>query len=429
MPATSTAKGKRKSTGAAPLAKKARTAIKVADSDSDAGSSGGEQASSPSNTAATDTEDDVKLQKKKASKAKAPAKKAVKKNGTTPKSKPPVKGKRARKSKGSDESDDDDDESEYAASAASEENDDDHEYDSDESDGGVKTRVVRDVQKKLPAPRENAETPIILPTTLDFLARLVKNNDREWFKARDAEYRHALLNFNTFIKAWIPLASEADWQLPHLPAKDVVHWIYRDVRFSKDKTPYKTYLCANHSRTGRKGPFAGYYLHIAPQGRSFLGCGTWSPQAKELKAIRDEILRDPAPLRKVLAEPDFVELYGSDKPRMDGKRTSIFGHSDQLKNAPKLPDVDKTHKDIDLLKCRSFAVETKFTDDEVLSEDFLQSVKKAMEVAAPFVHVLNEMILPTPPSEDEEESGGEEEDEADPADESGSEEAGGESEA
>ena len=121
-----------------------------------------------------------------------------------------------------------------------------------------------------------AETPIILPTTLDFLARLVKNNEREWFKARGAcspsthieahplippeaclqmpstgqsttsagperkedgtdssEFatrRHALLNFNTFIKAWIPLASEADWQLPHLPAKDVVHWIYRDVR-------------------------------------------------------------------------------------------------------------------------------------------------------------------------------------------------------
>ncbi|KWU46077.1 hypothetical protein RHOSPDRAFT_32069 [Rhodotorula sp. JG-1b] len=395
MPAATAPKAKRKSTGAAPPAKKARKAVKVADSESDAGS-GGEQ-----DAALSDCDEDAKPKKKKAVKA-TKKKSADKSNGTKAQSKA-VKGKagKGRKTKGSSGSDQDD-ESEYAASAVSDD-EDDHDFDSDESDGGVKTRVVRDVQKKMPAPKENAETPIILPTTLDFLARLVKNNEREWFKARDAEYRHALLNFNTFIKAWIPLASEADWQLPHLPAKDVVHWIYRDVRFSKDKTPYKTYFCANHSRTGRKGPFAGYYLQIAPQGRSFLACGTWSPGTNELKAIRDEILRDPAPLRKVLAAPEFVELYGSDKPRMDGKRTSIFGHSDQLKNAPKLPGVDKTHKDIDLLKCRSFAIETKFTDEQVLSEDFLQTIKKAMEVAVPFVHLLNEMIMPTPPSENEEE--------------------------
>lgn len=120
---------------------------------------------------------------------------------------------------------------------------------------------------------------------------------------------------------------------------------------SKDKTPYKTFFCANHSRTGRKGPFAGYYLHLSPNGKSFLGCGIWSPSTDGLKAIRDEILRDPAPLRRVLAEPAFIEKFGSDKSNQDGSRTSIFGHSDQLKNAPKLPGVDKTHKDIDLLKC------------------------------------------------------------------------------
>ncbi|GAA5989705.1 hypothetical protein JCM10908_000600 [Rhodotorula pacifica] len=421
MAAAAASKTERKSTGSAPPAKKSRKVVKKADSDSDA-SSGGEQdeASTPS-AAASDSEDDDEEDvkpKKKSARGKATTKKAAgkkEKNGTKGKAKA-VKGKK-RKSKGDS---DDSDESEYAASNASDEDEDDHDFESDESDGGVRTRVVRDVQKKLPAPKENAETPIILPTTLDFLARLVKNNDREWFKARDAEYRHALLNFNTFIKAWIPLASEADWQLPHLPAKDVVHWIYRDVRFSKDKTPYKTYLCANHSRTGRKGPFAGYYLQIAPKDRSFLACGTWSPGTNELKAIRDEILRDPSPLRKVLAEPDFVELYGSDKPRMDGKRTSIFGHSDQLKNAPKLPGVDKTHKDIDLLKCRSFAIETKFTDEQVLSEDFLLRIKKAMDVAVPFVHLLNEMIMPTPPSEDEA-AGGENGDGENSAGESGSE--------
>lgn len=167
----------------------------------------------------------------------------------------------------------------------------------------------------------------------------------------DARYRHAFLNFKTLVTAWVPVASEADWTLPHLPAKDLMHRIYRDVRFSKDKTPYKRYLCASHSRTGRKGPFALYYLHIQPGGKSFLGCGCWSPQANELKLIRNAILRDPKPLRKVLADKEFVRLFGSDKPRLDGKRGGIFNADDQLKNAPKIEGVDKTHKDIDLLKC------------------------------------------------------------------------------
>lgn len=190
-----------------------------------------------------------------------------------------------------------------------------------------------------------------MPETLDFLARLAKHNDRDWFQTHDALYRHALLNFQTFLTAWVPVASEADWSLPHLPVKDLVHRIYRDVRFSKDKTPYKRYMCASHSRTGRKGPFALYYLHIQPGDKSFLGVGCWSPSADVLKLIRAQILSDPQPLRDVLAKDEFVELFGEPKPRMDGKRSSIFGGDDQLKNAPKIEGVDKKHKDIDLLKC------------------------------------------------------------------------------
>jgi len=150
--------------------------------------------------------------------------------------------------------------------------------------------------------------------------------------------------------AWVPKASEVDWQLPHLPTKDLMHRIYRDVRFSKDKTPYKTNLSFSHSRTGRKGPFAFYYFHISPGGRSLLAAGCWQPGTNELKAIRQAILDDPQPLRDVLAEKEFVKLYGKPEPKKDGTRTSIFGMSDQLKNAPKLPGVDKSHKDIDLLK-------------------------------------------------------------------------------
>ncbi|GAA6049674.1 hypothetical protein JCM3770_005064 [Rhodotorula araucariae] len=282
--------------------------------------------------------------------------------------------------------------------------DDDEGDASDDSDGGLNTRVVREV-KKVPAPKVNAETSLILPETLDFLAQLAKHNDRDWFQRHDALYRHAHLNFKSFLAAWVPVASGADWSLPHLPVKDLEHRIYRDVRFSKDKTPYKGYLCASHSRTGRKGPFALYYVHIQPGGKSFLGCGCWSPSSDVLKLIRAQILSDPAPLRKILAKKEFVALFGEPKPRMDGKRSSIFGGSDQLKNAPKLEGVDKTHKDIDLLKCRSFAVETHFADDVVTSPEFLDKLKHVMSVASEFAQYLNEIVAPTPPSEDEDGDG------------------------
>ncbi|GAA5848078.1 hypothetical protein JCM9279_007444 [Rhodotorula babjevae] len=287
---------------------------------------------------------------------------------------------------------------------------------SDDSDGGLNTRVVREV-KKVPAPKVNAATSTILPETLGFLAKLAQHNDRDWFGTHDALYRHALVNFQTFLAAWVPVASEADWSLPHLPVKDLVHRIYRDVRFSKDKTPYKRYMCASHSRTGRKGPFALYYVHVQPGGKSFLGVGCWSPSADVLKLIRAQILSNPKPLRKILAKEALVELFGEPKPRMDGKRSSIFGGDDQLKNAPKIEGVDKTHKDIDLLKCRSFAVETHFADDVVTAPDFLDKLKHAMSVASEFAQYLNEIISPTPASENDDDDDDDDEDE----DEQGSE--------
>ncbi|GJN89157.1 hypothetical protein Rhopal_002131-T1 [Rhodotorula paludigena] len=361
----------RKASDDASPRKRARK-VATPSSDDDAGSSGVED---------TDSGDSAPTQKGKGKSRAKPAKK--------------VKGK-AKKGKKSDSEDDFIDDG------------DEDEEDGDDSGDDVKTRVVGSA-KKVPAPKSKADVPIILPETLDFLKRLSKHNDRDWFQLHDNEYRHALLNFTTFVQHWVPLASEADWQLPHLPAKDLMHRIYRDVRFSKDKTPYKTYFCASHSRTGRKGPFALYYVHIQPGGKSMLGCGCWQPPASSLKLFRDAILRDPKPLRKVLAAKDFVELFGSDKPRMDNKRSSIFGGSDQLKNAPKLEGVDKTHKDIDLLKCRSFAVETYFPDDVVTSDGFLQKLKHAIEVASPFTQLLNEIISPSPASDnDEDEDDGEE---------------------
>ncbi|GAA5820448.1 hypothetical protein JCM10212_006121 [Sporobolomyces blumeae] len=401
-----------------PVKKKARLSNRDASTD-DEGQSGGE---------GSDVEQETKRKGKKAKgtvkteKGRKPKKqnkgaagdeedeeeeedpKPKRKNGTTSKAK---KGKRKARDD-SDDDDDDGDDGDYAGEEEGEE-DDSAEFDEDSDDGGKNTRVVRDITK-VPAPRVSADTSVILPTTMEFLAELRDHNDRDWFQTNDARYRHALANFKTFMTSWIDKAAEADWQLPHMPVKDLIHRIYRDVRFSKNKTPYKTNLAFSHSRTGRKGPFAFYYFQISPGGRSLLAAGCWQPMSTELKAIRAAILRDPKPLRDAISAPEFVQLYGNPKPRMDGKRTSIFGLSDQLKNAPKIEGVDKNHKDIDLLKCRSIAVETTFTDDEVLEDDFLDKVIEKVKVTAPFVQLLNEFISPSPPSDDDGEEEAEDED-------------------
>lgn len=168
---------------------------------------------------------------------------------------------------------------------------------------------------------------------------------QEWFEENKARYTHALTNFKAFIAAWVPKASQADWQLPELPTKDLIQRIYRDVRFSKDKTPYRSHLAFNHSRTGRKGIFAFYYIQIGPGGGSLLAAGCWQPGTEQLKSIRQAILRDPQQLRDAISEKEFVKLYGQPEPRKDGGRQSIFGLSDQLKNSPKLEGVDKNHKE------------------------------------------------------------------------------------
>ncbi|KAK4049078.1 hypothetical protein OIO90_005548 [Microbotryomycetes sp. JL221] len=260
-------------------------------------------------------------------------------------------------------------------------------------------RVVKKVVK-IPGPSEDPDTPVILPTTLKFLKDLVKHNDREWFHENDARYRHALANFTAFIQAWVPKATEADWSLPHLPAKELLQRIYRDVRFSKDKTPYKTWLGASHSRTGRKGPFALYYLEVGGKGRSLLAGGLWCPPADQTRMFRNFVLRDPAPVRRVLNDKTFIKYFGKPDPKTGG-RTSVFGHSDELKNSPKIDGVTKDHKDIDLLKLRSVAVDHTFTDEQVLSPTFLDDhLLPCMKALAPFIQLLNEILFPSDDSDD-----------------------------
>ncbi|KAG9041937.1 hypothetical protein FS837_011561 [Tulasnella sp. UAMH 9824] len=200
------------------------------------------------------------------------------------------------------------------------------------------------------------------------------------------------------------VSTDVDEEVPPLPAKDVIHRIYRDVRFSNDKTPYKTNFSASFSRSGRKGIFAHYHVAsaVASGGRSLVAAGLWCPGKNELATFRSHILRDSTPLRNVLSEKEFVKFFGPPKKHAKGERQSVFGHEDELKVAPK--GIDKNHKDIDLLKVRSPAVIHRFLDSEVLDPDFIDKLCGVMRVMQPFVHLLNEMVTvpPEDASDDEE---------------------------
>lgn len=142
----------------------------------------------------------------------------------------------------------------------------------------------------------------IHPNTLDFLGDLKKNNDRMWLKAHDPDYRTSWKDFESFVEVLSEKIAEIDETVPELPPKDLVFRIYRDVRFSKDPTPYKTNFSAAFSRTGRKGPYACYYVSLQPGDKSFVGCGLWHPDAAPLALLRNDIDHNPGNIRNVLNE-------------------------------------------------------------------------------------------------------------------------------
>jgi len=215
-------------------------------------------------------------------------------------------------------------------------------------------------------------------------------------------FRLAEIEFKSFIENLTELFTEVDPQIPPLPPKDLIYRIYRDVRFSNDKTPYKTNFSATYSRSGRKGIFAGYHISIKPGGESLLAAGTWCPGKDELATIRFRIQRNPSRLRQIINAPLFVENFGPPKPLSKKGRQNIFGRDDELKTAPK--GVNKDHKDIDLLKCRSFVVLHHFTDKEVLDPNFGQLIMEVVKAAKPLVYCMNDyMTVGNDADEDEDE--------------------------
>lgn len=251
------------------------------------------------------------------------------------------------------------------------------------------------VGKVVQAPKTGRVPPgQISQHSFDFLSQLKKPecNDREWFRLHEPVFRLAETEFKLFIENLTDLFTTVDPQIPPLPPKDVIYRIYRDVRFSNDKTPYKTSLSATFSRGGRKGIFAGYHIMIKPGGESLLAAGTWCPGKNELSTIRSHIQRNSSRLRRTINAPLFVKNFGPPEPLPKGKggRQNIFGRDDELKTAPK--GIAKDHKEIDLLKCRSFVVVHQFADEDVLSPNFGQTVMEVAKAAKPLVYCMNDYM-------------------------------------
>lgn len=203
-----------------------------------------------------------------------------------------------------------------------------------------------------------------------YLKALTKNNNREWFtkhKSRFAELQEESKLLLSEIQAGLSKTDVID--------ETHLYRIYRDIRFSKDKTPYKTYISMHLGRAGvmRRG---GYYLQLEP-GHSFLAGGFWAPEPKDLKRIRDEFAMDDAPIRKILNQKSFRENFGT----LQG---------DELKTAP--AGYDRDHPAIDLIRKKQFIVTHNFKDDEVLSKDFSSKVVKTFEILRPFLDYMSEVL-------------------------------------
>jgi uncharacterized protein (TIGR02453 family) len=176
---------------------------------------------------------------------------------------------------------------------------------------------------------------------LQFLQDLKLNNNREWFQINKERYQKAKHGFEIFIDQIIPEIRKFDNSIGLITAGDCLFRIYRDVRFSGDKSPYKLNIGAYIARGGKNSPFAGYYVHIEP-GQSMLAGGIYMPQPEMLKRLREEVYYNTAEFKQIIHHKNFVKYF--DKLIDEGK----------LVNPPK--DFPKDFPDIDLLKHKNYTV-------------------------------------------------------------------------
>ncbi len=207
-----------------------------------------------------------------------------------------------------------------------------------------------------------------------FLKKLQKNNNREWFNENKSTYIAAHEKAIGFADELLAQMKKHD-DIETISGKKSLFRIYRDVRFSKDKSPYKNHFSGQLKRAG-KMLRGGYYFHLEP-GNVLIACGFFQPNKDDLLRIRQEIAADAQPLRDIIEDSKFKKAFNG----LEGE---------QLKTAPK--GFDKEHPDIDLLRYKSFYVMSKFTDEEALNRDFAKKVSDKFQIMRPYLNYFSEVL-------------------------------------
>ncbi|MEZ0538566.1 DUF2461 domain-containing protein [Fibrella arboris] len=227
------------------------------------------------------------------------------------------------------------------------------------------------------ATKSNTRNAVITAPTFAFLTDLVQNNHRDWFHANRPRYDAAKSELEAFTACLIEGANTFH-PLPNTSPKDCIFRINRDIRFSKDKAPYKPNFAVALGPGGRHSGQIDYYLHIQPGNESFLGAGMWQATPAQLAAFRQEIDYSPASLKDII-EADAFRAYF---PEIWGECT---------KTAPKGYSAD--HPDIDLLKRKQLFFMHRYTDKEVLKANFADDVLLGCRLVKPYCDFLNELFF------------------------------------
>lgn len=213
-------------------------------------------------------------------------------------------------------------------------------------------------------------------STLKFLLQLASNNNKPWFDAHRDQYEMARTDFEKLAERVKQLLTPLVPELAEQQTKHCIFRIYKDVRFSKDKTPYKAHLSAYFSKGGRKYEGAGYYLHIEP-GKSFVAGGLWMPSTALLKSVRQEIDYNFEEFKKIVESKMFRKYFGKLA-------------EDKLKTLPK--GYEASNPAIEYLKYKSFIAEHSFSDDDVLHQNFATACHRAFSAMQPLVDFINRSL-------------------------------------
>lgn len=219
---------------------------------------------------------------------------------------------------------------------------------------------------------------MINPSLIKFLKQLQKNNNKQWFDVHRKEYEMLRAEYVEFVDALIKEISSFDSSIATLKGKQCIFRINRDVRFSKNKAPYKTNFGAYFNQRGKNGGGAGYYLHIEPGG-CFLAAGVWMPEAELLNKIRQEIDYSLEDWKTILNKTTFKKTFPG------GLDTS-----NMLTRPPK--GYTEDNPAIHYLKMKSFVVRKCLRNQELSEKNIIKTIGKAFKETVPLVAFINKAL-------------------------------------